>query len=285
MVKTLDSGLKLMPSNDGIYSFLFDNNKLEQSLDYIKGSNIKRVMINPFHGFTSDNLTSLAPISSIIEELIIGTEKIRYDGLDEFHNLTLLGVPDNQKDIVDLKNFPRLTTLNCSVTERLKGLANASGLKKLTISDFRSKTMDLSVLPPLVNLEQLSLIKTNVITLTGVERYSNLKKFEIFNDSKLESLAALRAISKSLEQIQLVQCKKIGDFEILGELKFLKKIILTDSGTIRSLAFLEKLSLIESISFWGTNVLDGNIGHCEGIAHVGFDDKRHYSRKAEQFKK
>jgi hypothetical protein len=285
MIKTLDNGLKLLPSSDGIDSFLFDSSKIELSIDYVKTNNIKRVMLNPFHGFAANDLKSIMPIKNIVEELIIGTEKLNYNGLEEFHNLKLLGVPDNKKDIVDLNNYPYLVTLNCSITNRLIGLENCIRLKKLTISDYKTETKDLSALPPLNNLEHLSLIKTDITTMQGIERFSNLKILEIFSASKLETIAPLQALSNSLKEIQVEQCKKIKDFEILGKVQSLKKIILSESGEIKSLAFVEELPQLEFISFWGTNVLDGNIKYCEGINYVGFDNKKHYTNKSEQFKK
>ncbi|SFC00014.1 hypothetical protein SAMN05421780_102233 [Flexibacter flexilis DSM 6793] len=285
MIKILDNGLKLMPSIDGIDSFLFDSSRAELSINYIKENNIKRVMLDHLTGFVASDLISIIPVSNLIQELVIASEKINYKGLEEFHNLTLLGALDNKKDTIDLNSFPNLVSLNCSITDRLKGLENCVKLKRLTISDYKSKTKDLSAIPTLEILEHLSLIKADTTTLHGVERYSNLKKLEIFSASKLEAIAALQALSGSLEEIQVEQCKKINDYETLGKVKSLKKIILSESGEIKSLAFVKELPLLEFISFWGTNVLDGNIKYCEGINYVGFDNKKHYTHKSEQFKK
>jgi Leucine-rich repeat (LRR) protein len=131
----------------------------------------------------------------------------------------------------------------------------------------------------------ISLIPPNIATLQGVNNFNNLKRLEIFSASKLETIAALQVLLSSLEEIQVELCKKITDFETLGKVKFLKKIILSESGEIKSLAFVKDLPELEFISFWGTNVLDGNIKYCEGINYVGFDNKKHYTHKLEQFKK
>ena len=284
MIKTLDNGLKLQPSIDGTYSFLFDSDRIELSLNYVTSNNIKRVTLNPFNGFTANNLKSIMPLSNVVEELIIGSETINYDGLGEFRKLTVLGALDNKKDIIDLNNFPNLVTLNCNVTDRLKGLENSVKLESLTISDYKSKTKDLYALPSLNDLQYLSLIKTDITTMQGIERFSNLKKLEIFSASKLETIAPLEALSNSLEEVQIEKCKKVKDYETLRRVKSLKKIILCESGEIKSLAFVNELPLLEFISFWGTNVLDGNIKYCEGLNYVGFDNKRHYTHKSEQFK-
>ena len=285
MIRTLENGLKLSPSIDGVDCLIFDSNQAELSINYAKEHGIKRIMISPVHGYKADSIKPILPLCDLVNELIIADEKINYDGLGEFHNLTLLGALDNKRDIIVLNNFPNLVTLNCSFTDRLKGLENSVKLKRLTISDYKSKVKDLSALPSLNNLEHLSLIKTDITTLQGVERYSNLKKLEIFSASKLETIAALQGLSNILEEIQIEQCKKIKNYEALGKVKSLTKIILSESGELKSLAFVKELPQLEFISFWGTNVLDGNIKYCEGINYVGFDNKKHYTHKSEQFKK
>jgi Leucine-rich repeat (LRR) protein len=75
----------------------------------------------------------------------------------------------------------------------------------------------------------------------------------MFSASKLETIAVLQDLSNSLEEIQIEQCKKIDDFEILGKIKSLKKIILSESGEIKSLAFVK--SLILNLSAFGNECI------------------------------
>jgi Leucine-rich repeat (LRR) protein len=224
------------------------------------------------------------PLKNFIEGLILN-EDIDFGELCHFKKLKYLGALDNKKNILDLKCFPDLETLACSVTERLKGLETCSNLKSLTISYYKPKDKDLSALPALNALKHLSLIKVDIATLRGIDKFKNLKKLEIFSSPKLESIVLLQVLSGSLEEIDIDQCKKIKDYETLGKLQSLKKIMLTDSGEMKTIAFVKALPHLQFISFWNTNVLDGNLGYCEGINYVGFDNKRHYSHKVEQFKK
>jgi len=251
----------------------------------MKENGIKRVLISSYHGFKSDNLKSIMPLNNWIEELVIGSERMSYDGLSDFHNLTLLGVLDNKKDVVDLNNFPNLITLNCSLTKRLTGLENCKKLRNLTVSDYKSKSNDLTAFPVLEKLQSLNLIITSITSLQGIERFSDLKKLEIFRASKLERISSLLTLSESLESLEIEQCKKIMDYEILGRMQSLRKIILSNSGEIKSLSFVQQLPLLDFISFWGTNVLDGNLNYCKKINFVGFDNKRHYTHKVDDFKR
>lgn len=276
-------GFKIAKGTDGSIRLLFDSNRAKECCNFAIENNIDIISLYP-EVYTAKDLEPIFLISKFIKGLLLD-DRVHYGNLSLFNNLTFLSVPDNGKDTVDLSLFPKLEMLACKYSERLQGLESCSNLKSLTVSNYKSKTKDLATLPSLNNLEHLSLIKTDITTLYGVEGYSNLKKLEIFNASKLEAIATMQALSSSLEEIQVEQCKKIKDYETLGKVKSLKKIILSESGEIKSLAFVKELPLLEFISFWGTNVLDGNIKYCEGISYVGFDNKMHYTHKSEQFKK
>ena len=284
-MKISQEGFKITTGTDGVDKLLFDSNRAKECIEFAIKHNIKRVVLNPSHGYTENNLDAIIPIKDFIEGLIIGSEKIRTEKLHLFRHLIFLGLPDNKIDVIDLSNFPDLQTLACEYTERLKSLEVVNKLKSLTISDYKPQSGDLLSFPHLNLLQHLSLIKTGFVNLGGIAKLTSLKKLEIFIAPKLGMLNQLIPLSDHLEEIQLEQCKKINDYEILGKLHALKKIILTDSGNIKTLAFLELLPSIELVSFWGTNVLDGNLNYCDGINYVGFDNKKHYNHKSEYFKK
>jgi Leucine-rich repeat (LRR) protein len=248
-------------------------------------NNLRYISIDYFQGYKAKDIAFLVQLKDFLEGLSVSETLFDYSIIKQLHKLKYLGIPDNGNDVIDLKNFPDIEMCGVTFSERLQGLESCSNLKSLTVSNYKSKIKDLSALPSLNNLEHLSLIKTDITTLQGIERFSNLKKLEMFSASKLETIAALQALSNSIEEIQVEQCKKINDYETLGKVKSLKKIILSESGEIKSLAFVKELPRLEFISFWGTNVLDGNIKYCEGINYVGFDNKKHYTHKSEQFKK
>lgn len=262
---------------------LFDSNRSKECCEFAIENNIGIISLYP-EVYTAKDLEPMLPISTFIKGLLLD-DKINYDNLNLFCNLTFLSVPDNGKDKVDLSVFPKLEMLACKFSQRLQGLEFCSKLKSLTLSNYKAKGKDLMALPALESLEHLSLIKSDITILQGIERYSNLKKLELFGASKLEVIAPLQELSNSLEEVQIEQCKKINDYESLGNVKSLKKIILSESGEVKSLAFVKELPQLKFISFWGTNVLDGNIKYCEGIDYVGFDNKKHYTHKSEQFKK
>jgi hypothetical protein len=284
MIQTIEQGFKLAPGTDGKNSFLFDSSRPGLSIDFARKNGYNRIMLNPFHGYTAEDLNCILPLKDQIDELIIGSEKINYKGLIEFSKLKLLGFPDNGKDVIELSKFPDLETLACDYSNRLLGLETCQNLKNITLTSYKSKAKNLSDLPVLKSLEGLNLFKTDISSIQGIERLNSLKKLEIFNAPKLETINSLIGLNL-LEEFRVEKCKNIKDYDILENVLTLKKLIISESGEIKSLIFLKPLKKLEFISFWGTNILDGNLSYCEGIPFVGFDNKKHYSHKVEQFKK
>jgi hypothetical protein len=283
MIKTKD-GFKLLKGTDGIDDLLFDTSRTKACFDFMVKHDIKRISLNPYHGFNLGSLDFLIPMSNLFEGLIIGTEKLDLNALGCFKNLNFLGVPDNGKDIVNLSKFKKLRTLACYYSDRLKGLDTCRNLESLTLSNYKPERGDLTTLPELNSLEHLSLIQPKVISLKGIEKFKNLKMIEIYGAYKLETIAPIRLLSNSLENIKIERCRKIKDYDALKGLPKLKKMIISESGEIKTLSFIKTLAKLKFLSFVGTNVLDGNMSYCEGLSYVGFDDKRHYSHKMKRFK-
>lgn len=275
-------GFKTTKGTDGSICFLFDSNRSSESCDFALKNNIKKIKLYP-NVYFANNLDPILPLSDYLEGLLLD-DRISYDNLDVFKNLTFLSVPDNKRNFVDLSCFEKLETLSCDYSKRILNLDKCMNLKSLSIGNYNPTSMDLSEFPTLINIVKLRLFRTNILTLKGVEKLTSLKEIGIYGASKLTKIESLKFLSNSLKEIQIEKCKHISDYNILGELISLKKIILSESGEIKNLSFIENLSDLRFFSFWGTNILDGNLNYCSGIDYVGFDDKKHYSHKSGYFK-
>lgn len=285
MGQEIIDGFKFQKDIDGSLKLIIESSKLDACVKYILDGNIKSITINCFQGYDLPDIYFLEKLSGVLEGLHLPETKFDIQIVNSLHMLKFLGFADNKKDVIDLSNFPKIESLACDYSMRLMGLETCKNLKDLTLTGYKSDNKDLSDLPLFLGLSELMLFKTDIATLQGVERFNNLKKIELFKASKLEVIEALQGLSDNLEEIIVQRCKKISDYETLGKVKSLKKIMLSESGVIKNLTFVKELPQLEFISFWGTNVLDGNIKYCEGINYVGFDDKKHYTHKSEMFKK
>ena len=248
MIKEID-GFKFQLGIDGSKKLIIESYKLDACIKYVLEGNIKAITINYFNWYELSDINFLSSLSNVIEGLHLPETKFNNLVINTLHKLKYLGFADNKKDKIDLSNFPNLESLACDYSIRLKNLEAYKNLKYLTLTGYKSKSKDLSDLPLFENLLELSLFKPDITSLNGIERFSNLEKLEIYRGSKLETISSIRTLSNNLSEIQVIQSKRIKDMEIIGELQSLKKIILSESGEIKSLAFIKRLPLLEFISF------------------------------------
>lgn len=282
-IKIMD-GFKFQMGIDGSKKLIIESSRLEECIRYVKEGNIKEITINYFQGYEFSDINFLIELADVLEGLHLPETKFRYEVINRLRKLTRLGIADNGLDNIDLKNFPDLVSLACEYSPRLIGLENCTKLENLSLTKYNSKSKSLAELGEYSELKELHLFLPKIETLKGIERYGNLKILDIYSASKLLSLSALIRASSKMEEIEIEKCKKVTDFEILGAVHSLRRIRISESGEIKSLAFVTQLPKLEFISFWGANVLDGNLEYCSEIGYVGFDNKRHYSHKMKDFK-
>lgn len=276
-------GFRITTGTDGVDKLLFDSKRAKECADFAIKQNIRRINLYRGNGYEADNLDPILPLKDFIEGLLI-SEKTKIDKLHLFKKINYLCLPNDIADDVDLSIFKDITSLTFQFSKRINGLDACRNLHSIVIRNYKSTSGNLADLPIFPVLHELVLSQTLINSLQGIEKFTNLGEFEAFRAYNLKSIAPLQLLIK-LEKVKFESCKKIMDFEMLGNISSLKKIILLDSGMVKSLSFVKKLSSLETITFWGTRVLDGDISYCEGIKNVGFDNKRHYTHKAEDFEK
>jgi len=283
MIETTPEGYKILIGSDGSRTFMIDSDRLAESISYIRGRDIRIIGINSYSGYERSEIEFLSEIADFIEGITVLGDKFDTSVLNKLHKLKTLGFTDNGKSVIDLSNFPNLSTLACEYSPRLKSLDSCGELKHLTLTGYKDKIKNLTAMPLLSSLEELSLFKTNIDTLEGIGRFRLLKKVSLFRAGQLQQIDDVRALKNTLVSIEFDQCKKIVSYEPLGELENLLRLVLFRCHAIESLHFIKRLERLEFLSFVGTDVLDGNLSPAFGITYVGFNDKSHYSHSFKDF--
>jgi hypothetical protein len=285
MKRETKEGLKIFIGTNEFEALIIESDRLDRCIQYVLDGHASNIILNSFMGFTGKSIDFLQNLAPVLKGITILEPYFETSIINSLNQLEYIGLADNGKDILDLSNFPNLKTLAVDFGPRLKKLESCNNLESLTLSKFKCKTDDLEALPPLHKLEELTLLISPISSLKGIGRCVSIKKLKLYSLTKLISIEDLSGLAKTLESLEILSCKKIGDYESLRKVKSLKTIKLGDSGVIKSLRFLEELPNLEFFSFVGTNVLDGDLSYCKGIGYVGFDEKRHYNLKMKDFKK
>jgi hypothetical protein len=259
------------------------SDKISETIKYINDKIIKKIYIlnniSDIVFFDADNLDFLSQTSNI-EEININHNKIvDCDGIYLLSNLRRLIINDISCKI-DLNRLKSLDSYfgnyNYIIIEN--GFSN---LKILFLSRYRSSTNNLNDLKSCHKIEEFSLTQSNINSLEGLNNMVNLKSLELNYLAKLNDIFQLSSCT-DLEYLHLDHCKKVKDIEkVLPKLKKLKKLFISDCGTLPNLKWLNELPNLRFFTFVGTNIEDGDLSPLldKNFEHVGFDNKKHYSHK------
>ena len=260
-----------------------DSSRLDECLKYMYENNIKCIKIGG-RIYKDKDISFLDGLKDYLEGLMIDADGYRYDAINNLHNLKIIGIEDNGKDVIDFSNFPNLE--DCRefyFNKRQINIESCKKLKSLRALKYKSKSGDLSELPFIPSLEKLKLLYVNATSLKGIERFPHLKNISLYRAHKLESLDDLVSLSDVLEEFDLEGKTKIVDYHALGKLRAIKRLFLNNAGDIKDLSFLETMPSLKHFAFMDSNVVDGDLSYCKKVnGWVAFTNKKHYSMTFEE---
>lgn len=157
-------------------------------------------------------------------------------------------------------------------------------LSDLTLTAFNPRDHDLGVLRDLRGLVNLTLTRTTIQSLAGVEGLEDLRRLDIAYAPRLSALSALQLSSCGIRELGVSNAKSIEDYAPIASLAFLRRLSLTACAPMSSLDWVSPLERLSFLSFVDTNVDSGDLApllSLKSLRYVGTLDKRHYSHKSE----
>ncbi len=277
-------GQLIFKEGKGVQSILGDRliinpNKLKNISSFLEKNGIRSITINPSY-FSVNNLDFLKDLP-FIEGVYILQADLNLSPLDILTNLRVFAVDRINKPF-DFSKFQRLEVLGTTYNRNTINIGLCTNLFWLWLDNF-SKT-DLHELKDLKNLQYLSLYKTGIANLKGLEGLINLKELHIDSASKLLSLDGISVNNKLIEIIDIFGAKNLTDYSAIKKSVSLKKIRFGKTGNLASISFLKDLPKLESAMI-GMKVEDGDMGYLKNISEVGFVDYPHYNLKMKDLKK
>ena len=126
--------------------------------------------------------------------------------------------------------------------------------------------------------------------LTGIERFRNVERLDLFRCRKLDSLSEL-AHSTLLRSLRLNQCPSIVDLSPISHLAELRELEIENCGEIHSIAAVAKCKKLQRLQIAGnTTVLDGDLTSTSlkrlpNLKEVLLAKRRHYSHTGEELER
>ena len=198
--------------------------------------------------------------------------------------LLRLHISGATKQPIDLAAFPLLRELSVRWWPKLRLGGTLPSLRVLGLSHYAPVSGDLSGLPQIPLLEELGLVQARNLTLSGIARFLGLRCLSVDYFPRLVDLSPLTAFTDGvLETLELGHCPKIEDHDQVRVIRSLRRLAFNQCGEIPSLSFLNDLQELESFSFVGTNIINGDLTPCLRLRFAGFLEKRHYSHRLSDF--
>ncbi|MBS7230200.1 hypothetical protein KHA90_04110 [Flavobacterium psychroterrae] len=159
--------------------------------------------------------------------------------------------------ILDCSKLPKsLFSLNLSVWSKkhivnIQSLNNTN-LERLYVSDFDEK--DLTKLSCLPNLKSLSITRSKIKSLKGIETLTNLEYLSLGAVRSLTDISDFTTLHK-LKRLDIDICWKLEDFSPIGNLKNIEHLQLQDCKSLKSIKFVEQMPKLKRLIALGTTVI------------------------------
>ena len=265
-------------------SVFIESNRIEACMDFAKNNHAGRIAVSSSTGFHLSNLSFLSRYPWVEHLTLMESEAFDISEVNSLQNLRFLQISGRTKQRFDLTAFPCIEEFRAQWWPNLRFGNVLNTLRILSLSRYAPKSSDLKALPEIPGLEDLDLVEGRNLGLSGIEQFHNLKRLTVAYFPNLSDLSALLTFSDSaLEILEFKNCPKIVNHEVVQKIGSLRRLAFNECGQITSLKFLNELVNLQSFSFVGTNIVDGDLSPCLRLKFVGFMDRRHYSHRRSDF--
>ena len=186
---------------------------------------------------------------------------------------------------IDFSLINGLIDLSVYVNKGTLNFNKVKTIKSLSAGRFKGENCDLTDLFCSQELDTLTLGECQITSLNGIGTSPKMQCLYLDYNRTLSDISALSTVKKSLRALRIVNCPKIQDFSVLGELENLELLELTGSNTIPSLDFVKSMKNLKTFLF-DMNVRDGDLTPCLDLSYVySVKNRKHYNVKDKQFHK
>jgi len=249
-------------------------------------SRIRRLEVNRAKGFRGETLDFLAEAGALDALEVIDMTIRDIGGIHRQSSLIRLKLSTYDKSPVDLSAFPRLESCFLEWRTGADSVFSSSSLRELYINGFPDEDLQRVSSLELLHSLRLGGCRRLLLSLSGVDRLRDLRDLGIYDAWKLTTLAGIDELGGHLTSLRLAVCRKVANLSPIESCRLLRRLDISDMGTIDSLKPLDGLTDLEELYFSGTtNIRDGDL---DGIARlprlraVGYQNRRHYTHRREQ---
>jgi hypothetical protein len=151
-------------------------------------------------------------------------------------------------------------------------------LEKLRIAS--AQKIDWLAVNQLSSIKNICLVEARVNNLENLDR-EEITTISIHQNSKFRNLGINKRLTK-LTNLSITHCNNFNNLDDIKQYPTIKKLVIEDCANIQSLEPILELPCIETISFFGTKVTNGNIKkllQIKTLKELNFNDSTAYDLK------
>lgn len=177
------------------------------------------------------------------------------------------GSQNQHLSTIDFSRINGLIDLFVSVNQGTINYSNIDTLKSLRIVGYKGKQRNLSGMFCSKELDTLSIMQSNIISLDGIEVSDKMQCLYLCHNKSLRDIEALKKVKHTLRALRIENCPQIQDFSVLSELEHLELLELTGSNAIDDIKFIEEIKSLKTFVF-SVNVRDGDLSPCLKLSYA-----------------
>jgi len=256
-----------------------DDEHIEACVEQVRNGTADGLAVSPAMGYRLPDIAFLRSYPFVKGVILSAASSLDVSALECLENLEFLSVAEN-KQTINLGRFRVLREAWLDWHEGLRFSGQGSLIRVLALHHFRPESGDLTCLPNMPYLEDLSLISSSMVSLKGIGKQKGLRRCEISYALKLKSLEGLLPLADQLRTLECQQCPSLCDYQVLGQMELLEDLKINRCATIPSLRFVIGMKSLRQIRFMGTDVVDGDMAPLlvsTALKTVAFTTKKHFS--------
>ena len=218
-----------------------DSERIDECMAYYRAHNLSRIAISDSLGYQLGDLSFLRDHPYVRGVNLAYSSKIDISGLSFLTDLEYLLVSDTKQPL-DLTQFKRLQEFRGDWRPTLKLPEGDAALRVLALWKYRSAAGNLSGLPWLARLEDLSIVQSRITSAEGVQRYKTLRRLELSYCTDLADISQVAGLADGkMEVLECEKCRKIANHwsvaglpEIGGHNTYLRRTMTDQRGCVRT---------------------------------------------------
>lgn len=268
-------------SADDIPSIVVRGNWSTEVEDYVRKNKVEGLYLNRARGWTGNDYGFLSGLEWLKLVSIHSGQKIDLVSVSRLTDLRRLSVTSSGGAPLDFSGLRKLERCFLNWWTGARSIFECESLESLSIDKLPAK--ESNGFAQLKNLRDLTIYSQSMKSLESIAHLENLQKLELNRFRNLESLDGIENL-KSLRSLNINECSRLSDLSPLTALTNLEHLVVSDWGTIETLAPVRKLKKLRAFSFSGarTTIADGDLSPLEELPMLSmlmFASRRHYSHK------